>query len=273
MEIKIIKNEIGEGVYVSELYDWLELDRSNYSRWIKQYIYKNPFSEEGKDFSSSMTKTNNGGRPRLEYFVTLDFATKLCMVSNSKKAEEVRNKIINVLKKVQNGNYVTHEQVVQAIRMVKVFSVYEYRKKALDANMKNYLSGALMNDDNKIRDKKFLASAFHTWRNEALSLGKEELDKRVKEYCLLERKTIRKNYTKEQAFALMGDYEQIRTAVWDLLSSKNKSKELIDSICDLAQDIARELKPFLVRLDKSDLFHSKIDTKEVDQIFKDKLID
>lgn len=48
-----------------KLYAWLELDESNYSRWVKMNIIDNPFAEEGVEYSSCMKniKRSGVGRP------------------------------------------------------------------------------------------------------------------------------------------------------------------------------------------------------------------
>lgn len=75
---------------------------------------------------------------------------------------------------------------------------------------------------------------FHQWRNEVLLTGKDVLAERVKEYCLVESKRIPAKFTQDEALTLMGDYEQIKNAIWDLLCSKGKSEEMINNICALS---------------------------------------
>jgi len=55
-----------------KLYDWLELDETHYSRWVKVNILENPFAEEGVDFSPLRAKSRKGvmGRPSNDYRMT-----------------------------------------------------------------------------------------------------------------------------------------------------------------------------------------------------------
>ena len=41
---------------------------------------------------------------------------------------------------------------------------------------------------------------------------------------------------------------------------------MINNICLLAQDLAKEMKPFLERLNQSNLFFNKIEAKEIKSI-------
>jgi len=42
---------------------------------------------------------------------------------------------------------------------------------------------------------------------------------------------------------------------------------MINNICNLAQSMAKEMKPFLERLNQSNLFFQKIETNEIKSIF------
>ena len=80
-----------------KLYEWLELDATQYSRWVRQNITDNPYAEEGKDFSTLMSKTSGkGGRPSTDYLLSASFAKKLAMTSRSPKGEETREYFIKV---------------------------------------------------------------------------------------------------------------------------------------------------------------------------------
>jgi hypothetical protein len=43
---------------------------------------------------------------------------------------------------------------------------------------------------------------------------------------------------------------------------------MINNICNLAHDMAREMKPFLERLNQSNLFFTKIDSVELKKIMQ-----
>lgn len=73
-----------------KLYEWLELDLSHYTRWVKEYITDNPFVNNN-EFSPLMAKTSKkGGRPTIDYKITASFAKKLAMASKSPKGELAR---------------------------------------------------------------------------------------------------------------------------------------------------------------------------------------
>lgn len=75
-----------------KLYEWLELDPGNYSRWAKVNILENPFAEEGIEYSSfkSKIKKTGAGRPSNDYRITATFAKKLAMTCPAERGEQAR---------------------------------------------------------------------------------------------------------------------------------------------------------------------------------------
>lgn len=265
IEINVFETKLGKTVLMTELYDRLELDKSQYSRFIKQNITNNIFCMLNTDYSTLMS-SNNGkrGQFRTEYEISLNFSVKLCMLSQSKNANEIRNYLVDLLNKKQGGLLVTHEQVLAVVRMIKIFSVYEYRKQATAKNAGNFAI-------NFKGDQKFIYNEFHNWRNEALGLGKENLAARILDYCIAENRTLPKFKNKDGMLNFLKEYEHIKNAVWDLLSSQNQSDEMIKNISNLAGELANEMKPFLARLNETDLFFSKIEFNEVSKVLNEKL--
>lgn len=76
-----------------KLYEFLNLDSSNYSRWCQTNIESNPFAEEGKEYSVFVINEENpkGGRPSKDYKLCGDFAKKLAMACHSERGERVRD--------------------------------------------------------------------------------------------------------------------------------------------------------------------------------------
>lgn len=259
--INVYDSELGQSVSLAELYDYLEMTPTYYNRWIKKEVVESPYFEYGIDFCTKVQVNKSAGRNRNDYHIHIDCAKKLCMVSRSAKGNEIRNELVQLTKKVESGLLVSRDQIKEIMRMVKVFSIYEYRKLATKKNCENYIQKAAMVNP-AVKDSTFIYGKFHQWRNEALNLGKEALSMRVKEYCMLEQKRIPNNFTQDQALTMMGEYEMIKNAIWDLLSSQNKSEEMINNICLIATDIAKEMKPYLQRLNESDLFFTRVEQRE-----------
>lgn len=80
--------------YVScrNLYSFLELDDTHYSRWCKANIEDNPFASKGDDYEVLAIQGENpqGGRPTREYRLTAAFAKKLAMMAGNEKGDQAR---------------------------------------------------------------------------------------------------------------------------------------------------------------------------------------
>lgn len=82
---------------LSKLYDFLEINPSNYSRWCRKNIINNPFANEGYDYVSFRHHEENpslGGRPKTDYKLTSDFAKQLCMTVRNERGKQARDYFI-----------------------------------------------------------------------------------------------------------------------------------------------------------------------------------
>lgn len=86
-----------------ELYEFLQFRAGDFARWFKTNITHNQFASEGTDYKVFRTDAENpqGGRPGMDAELTIDFAKKLCMASNSERGEQARNYFIEVEKRLK----------------------------------------------------------------------------------------------------------------------------------------------------------------------------
>ncbi|MFT9031156.1 MAG: phage antirepressor KilAC domain-containing protein [Leuconostoc pseudomesenteroides] len=92
--IKINQNEQGEArVNARDLHDALNV-KARFNDWITRMI-EYGFTE-GVDFYSFLSKTQNGGRPSVEYNLTISMAKEVAMLQRNDKGKEVRNYFIQV---------------------------------------------------------------------------------------------------------------------------------------------------------------------------------
>jgi len=93
----VINGETVQTVDARELWQGLKVGR-DFSNWIKDRIEKYGFEEE-KDFSPNLAKTSpEGGRPAIDYTLSLDMAKELAMVENNEQGRKVRRYFIEVEK-------------------------------------------------------------------------------------------------------------------------------------------------------------------------------
>lgn len=74
-----------------KLYEFLELDKSHYKRWVNKNIINNLFVEENVDYISIRPKGENrlGGRPTYDYRISAKLAKSLSLESKSLRRQEV----------------------------------------------------------------------------------------------------------------------------------------------------------------------------------------
>ncbi|WP_349947306.1 antA/AntB antirepressor family protein [Lacrimispora sp. BS-2] len=75
-----------------KLYEFLELNPSNYSKWYKANIIDNQFADEGTDYEVFVLNDENpqGGRPTQDFKLTAKFAKKLSMTQKNERGEQAR---------------------------------------------------------------------------------------------------------------------------------------------------------------------------------------
>lgn len=81
-----------------KLYDFLELDMSNYAKWFRKNILENDFAEESTDYWVFVPKDENplGGRPTQDAKLTASFAKKLSMMQKNQKGDAARNYFVGI---------------------------------------------------------------------------------------------------------------------------------------------------------------------------------
>lgn len=101
IEDKEINNEAVETVSARELHAFLESKRQ-FADWIKAKLERLRLIEN-KDFVtiSQTCEKPSGGRPTLEYFVTLDVAKHIAMMENTDRGFEVRDYFIECEKQLK----------------------------------------------------------------------------------------------------------------------------------------------------------------------------
>lgn len=119
-----------------KLYEFLEMDSRNYSRWCKSNITENEFAEENVDYWAFVINEEWGGQATTDYKLTAHFAKKLSMKGNGAKAEEARDYFTTleerVKQKVIDLNQLSPElQMFQKIfnSVIDWITSYLYRNK------------------------------------------------------------------------------------------------------------------------------------------------
>lgn len=82
----------------TKLYDFLELNPSNYSKWFRKNILENEFAEETVDYFPFVLRYESltGERERQDAKLTAHFAKKLSMVQKNQKGDAARDYFVGI---------------------------------------------------------------------------------------------------------------------------------------------------------------------------------
>lgn len=86
------------------LYEFLELNKSNYSKWCKSNILENEFAEEGTDYTSFVPNDERekfNPNPTTDYKLSAKFAKKLSMTAKNEQGEQARDYFIKAEDKLK----------------------------------------------------------------------------------------------------------------------------------------------------------------------------
>lgn len=125
-----------------KLYEFLELNKTQFSRWAKSNIESNEFYEEGIDWVG-LDIVSNGNNCK-DYKLTTDFAKHLSMGSNSEKGKEARNYFVKVEDKLK-------EVVISTSELPPELQMF---KSIFDQQAKQYIELQKMKEDNQKIEQK-----------------------------------------------------------------------------------------------------------------------
>lgn len=132
------------------LYDFLELAKGQFSRWVKTNILENRFAEENVDYEVFDIYVENpqGGRPSQDYKLTAPFAKKLAMMCNNEQGEQARAYFLAVEEKLK-GVVQKAPQLASELEVTKI-QAQKTRAEAMLLNAKNRTFQTIMSS---IKDK------------------------------------------------------------------------------------------------------------------------
>lgn len=173
--IKINQNEQGEArVNARDLHDALNV-KARFNDWITRMI-EYGFTE-GIDFYSFLSKTQNGGRPSVEYNLTISMAKEVAMLQRNEKGKEVRNYFIQVedrYKKLANDPSYQMALGLKASQLLldqKDQIIAEMKPKALFADAVDASDGSIL-----------VGQLAKTLRQNGVNIGQNRLFKWLREH-------------------------------------------------------------------------------------------
>ena len=130
--IKINNQTVGVEEISSNAFDVYSFiqPKARFNDWIRNRIEQYEFIEN-QDYIKQTVLT--GGRPKIDYHITLDMAKELCMVENNEKGREARRYFIEAEKQLLNQNSSNSSD------LQKILNQLEKQNQEIQ-NLKNQLS-------------------------------------------------------------------------------------------------------------------------------------
>lgn len=130
--IKITEHNGKRAVNARELHQFLE-SKYQFANWIQERITKYGFVEnQDYEVFKENLKNSNGGRPQIEYALSVDMAKELSMVENNEKGRLARKYFIEC-EKIAREVAVASYQIEDPIKRAERWIEEQKEKKALEA--------------------------------------------------------------------------------------------------------------------------------------------
>jgi len=113
---ELIKIDESGKTTAKELYEFLELDTKNYSRWVKTNIEENEFYQENSDWWGFVIVKS--GNETKDFTLTTDFAKHLCMLSRSERGKQARSYFVEVEKQIHKPQHNLPTSFADALRLL-----------------------------------------------------------------------------------------------------------------------------------------------------------
>jgi phage anti-repressor protein len=251
-QYKMITNHGGEYPYkMSELYDKLGLATANYSRWVRMNLLEMFY--ENSDYIEFVDNNKGVGKPAREFLLKNRTAEELALLSKTPQGKTLRKWLLDLKDAVETHEYLTHDQVLFLIDLIKVFSFVTNQKAAETAHLNTF------KEYNKdiFSDSEFLYAKFHILRNQDLNITQEQIKERIQRFYDEEDRLIDKK-TKRDILAVLNKYELIGHGAFDFLKSIGKPSETAIRVMDIVLKMSERIEPVMRNKNENDLFDSKI---------------
>ncbi|MFC6998023.1 antA/AntB antirepressor family protein [Rufibacter roseus] len=165
--------------------------------------------------------TSRGGKSiKRDWAVQLDMAKHIAMVQKSEMGKRVRQHLMDLDKKVQDGAYLTHAQISVLFDVVKALGFF---------SVQAYLEKEHFTVFNK-------PTEWWAYRAKLFNHNADQLKEMVKAIGI-------KYESQRQALFHLDRYELIRMAIVDLLIAMGKTETYAKNVALFAKQIAKEIKP------------------------------
>lgn len=240
--IRITNNQVS----AREIHSLLDSQKA-FSTWIKKKI-KAAMLEEGKDFIPKWEESN-GGRPSVDYLLTLESAKEIAVLQQTQKGKELRKYLISLSEKVENNELLSIPKVALLYKMIETFKFADYQIKAEELHKDRFILS------NKVKGN--IHKLFAENRNEILGINNEMLKQEL--INMFQQGLIHKPQAKNirSRIALIDRYKLMRNAVTDYLISLQVNTHDAITFAETVMEVAKITQIEIRIKDEDTLFETK----------------
>lgn len=219
--LNLISKDGKQYVSAKALYSGLQLDASNYSKWVDKHLINS--TSTYKDFHSYQMTSEQKGRGKFsqDYLLEKNFAKFLCATSGSPNALPFVEWLIGLDNKVEEGLLLGADILPAIVELIQFFCIHEYRKEAERFHFKTFCETHYVGE-------------WHAYRVSLLGYSKETLTTAMAQ--------IGEKYSSiEKSLLKLDRYELIRTSFVDLFLHLGKSEVYAKNVGELASKMAKKM--------------------------------
>lgn len=221
-----------------EIYNFIGV-KSRFNGWINE-SFEFIGAIDGKDFCRKNGKST-GGRPTIEYEVTLDCAKELCLVQRNDKSKQLRRWLIQLSDQHDKGLAFTAAQIEALMDLSKAMTLISIQKEVEKQHFNIY--------NNKY--------SWYQYRATLLGYGTNDLIKAMQD-------VNKKHNTIKESLIKLDANELIRTGVIDLMLVMGKTEEYAKNVGNLCKSMASKMKLGNIIWDDTKENPLELDQKEVE---------
>lgn len=236
-------NVVKKRVDARELHKALDA-RKFFANWIKQKIQEADL-QENIDFLPSKAKST-GGRPTIEYSLTLEAAKEICLLQQTEQGKKLRRYLMSLDDKVNKLELITVEQAAYAVKVIECLQYIANQKLALEIHRQQYM--------NEISNATY--ADFARYRADIVGWDRAKVEEAFNKWCL-ENKRHSKAKTINDRMNIMDHPEAIKQAVLDILFSQHEDPESVNLFANLVKKMAKELKSKPYRENENNLIDTR----------------
>ena len=216
-------------------------------------------AKEGIDFYYKNSKST-GGRPSIDYELTVKCAKEVCLVQPNEKSKALRLYLIGLSEQKENLELITVKEAAFAVKVINALKYIENQKEAYSLHQKSFIE--------KEGISKYVYADFAKYRAKIVGWDKEAIDKALTEF-LNQHSGYNRNKLSDKSMSfklsVIDVNEAIRVAVLDILFTKGTEKEIAYKFAKMVKEMAKELDVEPLSKNETNLFQTKqaIDFNEI----------